>query len=75
MASNLICDTGRHTLSTEAINRHCHHCVMEAARQRCIERGEGWRWGVETIVVEVNRDDAAAFRVLVGSFRNARILT
>jgi hypothetical protein len=36
------------------------------------------RWlkarSVETIVVEINRDDAAAFRVLVGSFRNARII-
>lgn len=25
---------------------YCFGCVKEAARQRCIDKGEGWRWGV-----------------------------
>lgn len=25
---------------------YCFGCVKEDARQRCVEKGEGWRWGV-----------------------------
>jgi len=28
---------------------YCLCRVYREARQRCIERGEGWRWGVEVI--------------------------
>ena len=26
--------------------RYCLPCVYDEARQKCIDKGEGWRWGV-----------------------------
>lgn len=55
MASHLISDSGRHNLSTEAIGRDCFHCVMKAAHDRCIERGEPERWGSSAVAQHLLR--------------------
>ena len=46
--SGTFCEAQLHEVAPTAVDGYCFPCVLAAARQRCIERGEGWRWGVKT---------------------------